>query len=356
MARPRIFVSSTYYDLRHIRSSLELFIESVGYEPILSEKGDITYMPDAALDESCYREAASADIFVLVVGGRYGAENSSGDIKKRREFFERYDSITKKEFETAYDQDVPIFILVESGVYAEYRTYLKNRDNEKIQYAHVDSINVFRLIEYILNKPRNNPIYAFERSSQIEGWLRDQWSGLFRELLRNRSQREQLFDLTGQVGELKVANETLKNYLEVVLKGIAPDTSSKIIADEERKFSESIKEEKLKENRLFKFLKKDLGIDEPITFRNIISSSSLEDFMERSRKRIKGDKAEELIRTVMDFKEAQNDLNKARSVIGMDPIIFPKNQNAISSRARAVTRGREIRPGELKPSDKTRRS
>jgi hypothetical protein len=76
MAKPRIFVSSTYYDLRHLRSSLENFIESFGFEAILSEKGDIAYLPDTPLDESCYREARSADTFVLIIGGRYGSEAS----------------------------------------------------------------------------------------------------------------------------------------------------------------------------------------------------------------------------------------------------------------------------------------
>ncbi|MBW2570128.1 MAG: DUF4062 domain-containing protein [Deltaproteobacteria bacterium] len=51
MAKPRIFVSSTYYDLKHIRAPLEIFIESLGYESILSEKGDIAYSPEQPLDE-----------------------------------------------------------------------------------------------------------------------------------------------------------------------------------------------------------------------------------------------------------------------------------------------------------------
>lgn len=131
MAKPRIFISSTYYDLKHIRSSLELFIDSIGYEPVLSEKGDIAYAFDQPLDESCYREAASADILVLVVGGRYGSE-ASGEKKTDKKFFDRYDSITKKEFDTAYVSDVPIYILIESGVYAEYQTYLRNKESQKI--------------------------------------------------------------------------------------------------------------------------------------------------------------------------------------------------------------------------------
>ena len=325
LARPRIFVSSTYYDLKHIRSSLELFIESVGYEPVLSEKGDIAYMPDAALDESCYREAASADIFVLVIGGRYGAEVSGSDLKKKREFFERYDSITKKEFETAYEQDIPVFVLIESGVNAEYRTYLKNRDNEDVRYAHVDSVNVFRLIEYILNKPRNNPVFSFEKSSQIEGWLREQWSGLFRELLRDRSQQRQLLALTGQVSELKAANETLKNYLEVVLKGIAPDASSKIIADEEEKFHASIRSEQLKSNRFFEWIRGS-DISEEVASDIISKPKSFEEFLDMTYKLENvNNEARRSIAAVLNLDEAQRDLNSARSVLGSEPLIFPDN-------------------------------
>ena len=76
MARPRVFASSTYYDLKHVRASLEAFIESLGYDAVLSEKGNVAYNPEIPLDESCYREVLNTDIFVLIVGGRYGAEKS----------------------------------------------------------------------------------------------------------------------------------------------------------------------------------------------------------------------------------------------------------------------------------------
>ena len=44
MAKPRIFISSTFYDLRQIRSDIDLFIEGLGYEPIRNEEGDIPYL------------------------------------------------------------------------------------------------------------------------------------------------------------------------------------------------------------------------------------------------------------------------------------------------------------------------
>ena len=184
MSKPRIFVSSTYYDLKHIRSSLETFIERLGYEPILSEKGDIAYAPDMALDESCYREVRNADIFVLIVGGRYGAEKSEGKRDVPKDFYTRYDSITKQEYKSATDKDIPIYILIEKSVYADFETYLRNKKNESVNYAHMDSVSIFQLIEEILSQPRNNPINYFDRYTDIEAWLRDQWSGLFRELLQ----------------------------------------------------------------------------------------------------------------------------------------------------------------------------
>jgi len=123
MARPRIFISSTYYDLKHLRSSLENFIESLGYEPVLSEKGDIAYTPDVALDESCYREVRNTDVFVLIVGGRYGAEKSETRTSLPKSFFERYDSITKEEYRNAVEKDIPIYVLIERSVYSEFETY-----------------------------------------------------------------------------------------------------------------------------------------------------------------------------------------------------------------------------------------
>lgn len=42
MAVPRIFVSSTYYDLRHVRDDIEIFLKGLGYTPVMHDKGNIT--------------------------------------------------------------------------------------------------------------------------------------------------------------------------------------------------------------------------------------------------------------------------------------------------------------------------
>jgi hypothetical protein len=268
MAKPRVFVSSTYYDLKHVRSSLENFIESLGFEAILSEKGDIAYAPDTPLDESCYREAASADIFVLIVGGRYGSAASNEEKKLPPGFFERYDSITKKEFDSAIARDVPTYILIENSVNTEFGTYLRNKDKKDFTYAYVDSVNIFRLIEEIRSKPKNNPIHTFERFSDIQSWLREQWAGLFRELLQRMSGQQQLASLASQVQTLSAINETLQRYLEALMKKISPDEATELIESERK--------------RLNKVVIENLGITAEQFRALLINSDSVGDFVKRT--------------------------------------------------------------------------
>lgn len=232
MARPRIFISSTYYDLKHLRSSLENFVESLGFDAVLSEKGNIAYIPDIALDESCYKEVGNIDIFVIIIGGRYGSEKSKTRTGTPKQFYENYDSITKQEYESALSQDIPIYILIEKSVYAEYETYRKNKGNKAIIYAHVDSVNIFHLIEKILSQSQNNPIQQFDRYADIEGWLKEQWAGLFRDLLKRMSSQKQLASLDLQVSVMAEINTTLKTYLETIISEIVPTKSESLIESE----------------------------------------------------------------------------------------------------------------------------
>jgi len=59
MATPRVFISSTYYDLKYIRENLKYFIKTLGYEPTLSEDGDVFYNPKKHTHDSCISEVPS---------------------------------------------------------------------------------------------------------------------------------------------------------------------------------------------------------------------------------------------------------------------------------------------------------
>ena len=56
MPVPRVFVSSTCYDLKYIRENLKSFIRSLGYDPILSEEGSVFYDPSLHAQDACLAE------------------------------------------------------------------------------------------------------------------------------------------------------------------------------------------------------------------------------------------------------------------------------------------------------------
>ncbi|MFA7832314.1 DUF4062 domain-containing protein [Aeromonas dhakensis] len=280
MAKPRIFVSSTYYDLKHIRNSLESFISQFGYESILFESGDIPFHHTQPLDESCYSEINNCHILILIIGGRYGSGVSDDENKENADT--TYKSITKKEYETAKAKDIPIYIFVDKSVMAEYQTYKENKNNSSIIYAHVDSVGVFHLLDEILNQGRNNLIKDFEKFDDISSWLTDQWAGLFADFLSKRSSEATLKNLSSQVEELKQLSSVLKSYNESIIRKLEPEASTQIITDSDNKLR------KLQASRLCKeaFIRYILrGYEKPINTMSIYSafeaSTDLEDFIGR---------------------------------------------------------------------------
>lgn len=92
--KPRVFVSSTFYDLKYVREDLASFIRNHDFEPIMFEDGDIGYDTNKALDESCYEAMHTADMAVLIIGGQYGSNASS----QESEIVDSFISITQREF------------------------------------------------------------------------------------------------------------------------------------------------------------------------------------------------------------------------------------------------------------------
>lgn len=283
MPVPRVFISSTYFDLRHIRASLDQFIRSLGFEIVLSEKGDIAYSYDRALDESCYREVGTSDMLVLIVGGRTGAIASDAvaeDGLAADRFFERYDSITRREYEKAAEADIPTFVLVDAGVFSEYQTFKSNRDNATIRYPSVDTVNVFSLLDDILARPRNNPVQPFTTFSDAETWLRKQWAGLFGELLKRSSEERKLAELSVQVDEMRDLNQTLKTYMETVVSSVAPDASERIISTEQTRLADSSARRDATRHPLIGMLIRSFDIEREALVDIIVKAASTEEIYE----------------------------------------------------------------------------
>jgi hypothetical protein len=199
MATPRVFISSTYYDLRQVRDDLERMIRDLGYEPVRNETGSIPYFKREHPELAAYREIELCDILVSIIGGRFGTESRDDS---------RF-SISQNELRRALERGVQVFIFIDKNVLGEYQTYLRNRQLSTVQYVHVDETRIFEFIEEIHSLPRNNPIASFETAGEISNYLRAQWAGLFQRFLQEQTRIEQL-----QV--LAEMNSTARTLKEVV--------------------------------------------------------------------------------------------------------------------------------------------
>lgn len=172
MAKPRVFVSSTYYDLRTVRDDLDRFIRETGYEPVRHERGHISYGRDEKPEEYAYREIDFCDIVVCVIGGRFGTTSSDGT-----------SSITQKELKSAVERGKQVYVFVEDAVHHEHRHYLVNKSVQGIRFTAVDNPKIHEFLEDIYSLPKGNPVFPFSVSADITRVLREQWAGLFQRLL-----------------------------------------------------------------------------------------------------------------------------------------------------------------------------
>ena len=79
MNQLKIFLSSTCYDLKQIRTDLFEYFHSANYAPFLSENYDFPINPQKGTIDNCIDNVKNnTDIFVLVVGNRYGCQNKNG--------------------------------------------------------------------------------------------------------------------------------------------------------------------------------------------------------------------------------------------------------------------------------------
>ncbi|MGV0923789.1 DUF4062 domain-containing protein [Empedobacter tilapiae] len=175
MAKPRIFLSSTFYDLKQIRTDIDVFIESLGYDIIRNEEGDIPYGKEDALEEYCYKEIKNVDILISVIGGRFGSESKRNN-----------SSISQIELKTALKENKQVYIFIEKNVLTEYEIYLLNKDNE-IKYRYIDDIRIYQFIEEIKALNYNNNIKGFDTASEISKYLKDQFAGLFQRFLEEQT-------------------------------------------------------------------------------------------------------------------------------------------------------------------------
>lgn len=171
MGVPKVFISSTYFDLRQVRESLSNAISSMGFEPIRSETSSFPIDPTLDTIENCRRVVErEADVLVLIIGGRYGCVPE--DAGK---------SVTNLEYLTAKAKGIPIYVFIDRSVLEALPIY---RDNPEANFAgRVENPAVFDFI----NRIREEDLvwtFAFDYEHQISETLRAQFAQRLGDALR----------------------------------------------------------------------------------------------------------------------------------------------------------------------------
>ena len=226
MAKPRVFLSSTYYDLKHVRERIERFLANFGMEPVLFESDNVTFEFGKPLDLSCYNEVKTCHMMVLIVGGRYGSAATGEKLSQdRKDIYEQYVSITRKEHETATGVGIPSFVFIDKNVYAEYQTYKKNKkifdDKIPFNFAHVDDINIFKFISIL--EP-TTAIKTFDKVEEIENYLENQLSGMLFLYLQQLQKRRKDDEMLDAISSLENVSQRMNEMLSAIGRSILQDS------------------------------------------------------------------------------------------------------------------------------------
>lgn len=171
--KPTVFISSTCYDLKQIRTDIKGFFEDqLGYDILLSEYSTFPLDPNIGTLNNCLRVVDErADIFVLVVGCRYGSVTETGH------------SITNMEYLRAKAKGIPIYTFVDKKILNVLPLW---RDNPESNFqSTVDTPKLFEFVDSFCN---NDGIWSFgfETAQDIINTLRNQLSYLFYDSLEFR--------------------------------------------------------------------------------------------------------------------------------------------------------------------------
>lgn len=203
-AVPAMFVSSTCYDLKQVRADLKDFIESLGLHPVISEFDSFPVDPSVTAVENCLQVVDErADLFLLIVGGRYGTIGDQGK------------SVTNMEYLRARAKGIPVYVFIQKSVLNVLPLWKTNPDGDFS--AVVDSPELFDFVN-LLRDTDGIWINAFEVAQEITEGLRKQLAYLFMDALELRKRvktsglPQELRHLTGMPLRLAIERSRFWQY------------------------------------------------------------------------------------------------------------------------------------------------
>jgi hypothetical protein len=237
---PRVFVSSTCYDLSNAREQIRSFLLRIGYDPILSEYSDVLYDPRTHTHTSCIQEVPNADIIVLIIGSRFGGKalpealsqvdmdillRSSVDVSSLADPSRL--SVTQLEVLKAIEASIPVFAFVDDKVLHDHFVYQRNKAiADQITFPSIEKVEtakyIFEFINFLTHRNVGNGVIGFSRIEDIENHLTKQWASLFQRLLREQR------DLVIENRRIATISEQLEDLKSALISSIDTPRSKEI--------------------------------------------------------------------------------------------------------------------------------
>lgn len=163
---PVVFVSSTCYDLKQVREDLKDFFEiNYGFQAMLSEFSSFPIDPCIGTFENCLSNVDKlADIFILIVGTRYGYVTERGK------------SITNLEYLHAKAKGIPVFVFVDKQLHSQLKIWEANKEGNFSTI--VDNPQIFKFVSEVYNESKQW-IYTYESVRDITTTMKHQLSLIF---------------------------------------------------------------------------------------------------------------------------------------------------------------------------------
>ena len=170
---PNVFLSSTMYDLGDLRAQLRQFVEGLGWRAAMSEHDSFPIdANETTVGNSRRNVRENADVFVMVVGARYGSVDAEAD-----------KSVTNLEFVEARARGVPVYVFVRKDVLAQLRVW---KANPEADYSGV--VDTPRIFEFIDSFRGGGEVWTseFATAEDIVNTLRNQFAYLVQDALELR--------------------------------------------------------------------------------------------------------------------------------------------------------------------------
>lgn len=154
----KVFISSTIFDLKDLRDSLQQWLEGRGHTVLASEDGTIPIDSSKHSYDVCLEAARNCDCLVAIIDGRFGGLMRDGKT-----------SITLAEIHEAFDHGRRVWVFVRQSVWDAKEVYKRYKaDGVPFKPSGiVDDERVFQLIDDIRGRKTGNWLSTFNRPTDL---------------------------------------------------------------------------------------------------------------------------------------------------------------------------------------------